>query len=296
MAGSLRLITFEHALSKNLKIGVQLKEASVVDLTSSLGIKDMKTLLEERAQNPGKFDQSAFSIISSGKSRIPSSEVKIKAPIYNPEKILCVGLNYLDHAKETGMAVPAEPVCFSKFASSIIGPGDAIVKPDETNELDFEAELVVVIGKQGKHIKEAEALDYVAGYTVGHDVSARDWQLRKPGAQWMMGKTFDTFSPIGPAIVTGITDPHNLGVRAILNGQTVQNSNTKQFIFNVNKMLSYISQVVTLKPGDLIFTGTPPGVGMGRKPPLWMKPGDKVTIEIDQLGSLTNEVVASGRK
>jgi len=180
---------------------------------------------------------------------------------------------------------------FKIFPSAIIGNGDNIIKPEETNELDWEVELVAVIGKEGKNIKESEALDYIFGYTVGNDVSARDWQLKKGGGQWLLGKTWDTFAPIGPAIVTKVNDPHNLGIRCILNGKSVQDSNTKQFIFNLNQMISYASRVFTLKPGDLIFTGTPPGVGMGRKPQVWMKPGDKVTVEIDEIGSITNNVV-----
>jgi len=234
----------------------------------------------------------AWTAVNSGKNRFNLKDVVIKAPIYNPEKVICVGLNYVDHAIESGMAVPAEPVLFSKYASSIVGTGDNIVKPGTTEQLDFEAELAIVIGKTGRNIKEADAHHYIAGYTVAHDVSARDWQLKKPGGQWMAGKTFDTFCPIGPAIVTEVSNPSALGIRCILNGQKVQNSNTNQFIFHPPKLLAYISAIVTLKPGDLILTGTPPGVGFGRKPQLFMKPGDEVTIEIDELGSITNRIVA----
>lgn len=179
------------------------------------------------------------------------------------------------------------------------GTGDNIVKPKQTQELDYEVELVLVIGKEGKNIPRAEALQYVGGYTVGNDVSARDWQIKKPGGQWMLGKTWDTFAPIGPSILlnplllssTDPFNPNNLGVRCILNGTTVQNSNTREFIFDVGTMIEYISQIVTLKPGDLIFTGTPHGVGMGRKPQLWMKAGDIVQCEIDDLGTISNTVV-----
>jgi len=199
----------------------------------------------------------------------------------------------MDHVKETGRNPPKEPVLFSKYASAIVGPDDPIMKPAETSELDYEVELVVVIGKEGKSIPEKDALDYVVGYTVGHDVSARDWQYNRGGGQWMAGKTFDTFSPIGPSIVTNISNPNNLGIRCILNGQTVQQSSTSQFIFKTEQLISYISKIVTLRPGDLIFTGTPPGVGVARKPPLFMKHGDTVTCEIDEIGRLTNKILGS---
>ena len=160
--------------------------------------------------------------------------------------------------------------------------------------MDFEAELVIVIGKKGRKISEANALDHVAGYSVGHDVSARDWQLEKDGKQWMVGKTFDTFAPIGPVLVTKdeVADVHNLGIRLRLNGKTMQNSNTKEFIFSVPQMVSYISQVITLEPGDLIFTGTPPGIGHALSPQVYMKPGDVAEVEIDGLGTLVNPVIS----
>jgi len=284
MNSMLKLVTFDHKGTR--KIGSLSHSNDVVDLTAATGFKDMKSLLEG-GEKSLKIASDAF---TSGKHRLPLQDIKIRAPIYNPEKIICVGLNYSDHAKESGMQIPPEPVLFSKFASSIIGPYDKIIKPRETNELDYEVELVVVMGKTGRRIKESEAQQYVAGYTVGHDVSARDWQLRKPGGQWMAGKTFDTFCSIGPSIVTKVSDPNGLNIRCTLNGQTVQSSNTNQFIFKVDKLVSYISNICTLKPGDLIFTGTPHGVGMGRKPQLWMKPGDKVICSIDELGELHNSV------
>jgi len=288
VSSALRLITFDH---RNLrKIGAHLDAKYVVDLTVALGIPDMKTFLE-KTHSHGLIEKT-HTALKSGKNQINVSDIKIRAPIYNPEKIICVGLNYLDHAIETGMKVPSEPILFSKYATTIIGPGDAIVKPNEVEEFDWEVELVLVIGKEGRRIKESEAFDYVAGYTVGNDVSARDWQLKKPGGQWMGGKTWDTFAPIGPAIVTKVSDPHNLGIKCVLDKDTVQNSNTKQLIFKTEKMISYISTICTLKPGDLIFTGTPPGVGMSRKPPKWMNPGETVTCSIDELGSISNPIVA----
>ena len=222
------------------------------------------------------------------------ADVRLLAPVPDPKKIICIGLNYLDHAKESGVEPPGEPILFSKYASALIGHGGSIVLPASSHEVDYEAELVVVIGRGGRHIARERALEHVGGYAVGHDVSARDWQLNKPGKQWMAGKTFDTFAPVGPELVTPdeVPDPHNLGIRLRLNGQTMQNSSTSQLIFKVDELVAYLSGVFTLEPGDLIFTGTPPGVGMARKPPVWLKPGDAVEVEIDHLGTLRNTVIA----
>jgi 2-keto-4-pentenoate hydratase/2-oxohepta-3-ene-1,7-dioic acid hydratase in catechol pathway len=219
--------------------------------------------------------------------------VKLVAPVHDPQKIICLGLNYRDHAAESGSPIPKEPILFSKYPTALIGHGDNIVLPPVSSEVDYEAELVIVVGKRGRNIPESQAPAYVAGYTVGHDVSARDWQLKKDGKQWMVGKTFDTFAPVGPVLVTAdeVPDPHNLPIRLRLNGKTMQDSNTKQMIFSVGATLAYLSQVFTLEPGDLIFTGTPPGVGFARKPPVYLKGGDIVEVEIDGLGLLRNPVV-----
>ena len=224
----------------------------------------------------------------------PVAGARLHAPVYDPHKILCIGLNYRDHAIEGGKAIPAEPVVFGKFHGALIGPGQPIVLPKVSHKVDYEAELVVVIGKRGRHITEQKAFEHVAGYTCGHDVSARDWQFRGEEKQWIIGKTFDTFAPTGPELVTRdeAPDPHNLPIRLRLNGQVMQNSNTKEFIFGVPKLLAYLSQVVTLEPGDLIFTGTPPGVGAARKPPVWLKPGDVAEVEIEGIGMLRNTCVA----
>jgi 2-keto-4-pentenoate hydratase/2-oxohepta-3-ene-1,7-dioic acid hydratase in catechol pathway len=211
----------------------------------------------------------------------------------DPPKILCIGLNYRDHAAESGAPLPKEPVVFSKFATALIGPGDAIVLPAVSREVDYEAELVLVVGKRGRHLTAANALEHLAGYTIGHDVSARDWQLKKDGKQWLAGKTFDTFAPTGPVLVTAdeVPDPHSLGIRLRLNGQTMQESNTRQMIFTAADLLVYLSRIVTLQPGDLIFTGTPSGVGFVRKPPVFLRAGDVVEVEIEGLGVLRNPVV-----
>ncbi len=224
-----------------------------------------------------------------------ANAVKLLPPIPDPSKILCIGLNYRDHALEGGKAIPTEPVLFGKFPNTLIAHGDPIKIPKVSQKVDYEAELVIVIGKTGKHIpNDKSAFDYVGGYTCGHDVSGRDWQFRGEEKQWIIGKTFDTFAPTGPVVVTtdeGI-DPHNLKIALRLNGETLQNSSTKEFIFGVPHLLNFLSQVVTLEPGDLIFTGTPPGVGIARKPPILLKPGDVAEVEIEGIGTLRNPCVA----
>jgi len=218
------------------------------------------------------------------------SDVNILPPISQPEKIICVGLNYIDHCKETGMEPPASPVIFSKYANAIIGHNDAVEIPINSNEVDFEAELVIVIGKEAKCVSEEDANDYVFGYTIMNDVSARDLQFAD--GQWSRGKTADTFAPIGPIIVTHdeVGDPHQLAISLELNGEIMQDSNTNNLIFTVPQIISFLSQSMTLKPGDLIATGTPPGVGMGRNPKVWLKNGDKMNINIEKIGTLTNHV------
>jgi 2-keto-4-pentenoate hydratase/2-oxohepta-3-ene-1,7-dioic acid hydratase in catechol pathway len=225
--------------------------------------------------------------------RVAAGQARLMAPVPDPQKVVCVGLNYRDHAAESGAPIPTEPVLFSKFPSALIGHGDTIVLPPVSKEVDYEAELVLVVGKKGRNLTPTAAMGCLAGYTVGHDVSARDWQLRKDGRQWLAGKTFDTFAPAGPWLVTAdeVPDPHALDIRLRLNGATMQQSNTAQMIFRAGELLSYISQIVTLLPGDLIYTGTPSGVGMARKPPVFLKGGDVVEVEIQGLGVLRNPVV-----
>ncbi len=221
-------------------------------------------------------------------------EGRLLSPIPLPGKVICIGLNYRDHAEESGQPIPTEPVCFSKFSSAVTGPDAPIILPKVAHKVDYEAELVVVIGKRGKNIPREKAMEHVAGYTVGHDVSARDWQIGRPGGQWLLGKTPDTFAPMGPHLVTRdeIADPHQLQIQLRLNGETLQNSSTKELIFRVDELVAHLSQLITLEPGDVIFTGTPPGVGAARKPPIFMKAGDVAEVEIAGLGILTNPVVA----
>jgi 2-keto-4-pentenoate hydratase/2-oxohepta-3-ene-1,7-dioic acid hydratase in catechol pathway len=210
--------------------------------------------------------------------------------ISRPGKIVCVGLNYLDHAQETGQKVPTAPLLFAKWPNTLIGHGDTIVLPDAAQEVDYEAELGVVIGTTAKHVTEGQALDHVEGYICLNDVSARDLQFAD--GQWTRGKSPDTFCPVGPRLVAReeIPDPQQLGIRCILNGQTMQDSSTAQMIFSVAEIIAYVSRVITLEPGDLIATGTPAGVGVFRDPKVLLKDGDEVSIEIDGLGTLTNPV------
>ena len=234
----------------------------------------------------------ANAVVKSGAHRV-AKPVKLKAPIDGVQKVICVGMNYVEHCTEQNMPVPTEPVIFNKFPSTICGTGDPLPKDPETEELDYEVEPAGVIGKTvPRRTTEADADQYILGYTVAHDVSARDWQLKKNGGQWLIGKTFDNYAPIGPAIVTraGI-DPNNIGVRTRVNGRTLQDGHTKEFVFTPQFCVAWISRFVTLEPGDLIFTGTPSGVGCFRDPPIWLQKGDVVECEIDGIGTITNPVV-----
>ena len=221
---------------------------------------------------------------------------KILSPIA-PTNILCIGLNYREHAAESGMPPPEHPILFMKPTSALTNPGDPIRLPacQHEEEVDYECELAAVIGKEARDVSEAEALDYVLGYTCGNDVSARRWQLHGGGGQWIRGKGFDTFCPLGPVLVTAdeIPDPQALAIRTYLNGQTMQDHTTGDMIFTVAQLVSFLSQDTTLLPDTVIMTGTPQGVGFARKPPVWLKPGDEVIIEIEKIGKLVNPVVAA---
>lgn len=216
------------------------------------------------------------------------------API-EPKGILCIGLNYKHHAAESGMKPPELPILFVKGNNTLQHPGDPIEIPTHlaSAEVDYECELAVVIGRACKNVSREKALDYVLGYTCANDVSARDWQIRKGGGQWCRGKFFDTFAPLGPVLVTTdeIPNPNALGIKTILNGETVQDWNTNDMIFDVPALIEFLSGSTTLLPGTVILTGTPHGVGMAAKPPRWLKAGDVVTIEIEKIGQLTNPVI-----
>jgi 2-keto-4-pentenoate hydratase/2-oxohepta-3-ene-1,7-dioic acid hydratase in catechol pathway len=214
----------------------------------------------------------------------------VSLPIDRPEKIICVGLNYRDHAEEQGTELPAAPLLFAKWPNTLIGAGEPILIPPVTKQVDYEAELGVVIGKRVRAASADDALEAVRGYICLNDVSARDLQFSD--GQWVRGKSLDTFCPVGPELVPAadVPDPQRLAIRALVNGEPLQDSNTSNMIFSVGEIVAHVSQAITLEPGDLIATGTPAGVGAFRDPPVWLQPGDEVTIEIEHLGALTNPV------
>jgi len=263
-----------------------LVDDQVVDLAPT-GYKDVLSFLEagDRAV------EAAQKAASEKADARPAADVKLHAPLV-PPKFILIGLNYLDHAKESNIEPPDTPTVFTKYNNTVVGPGDPIVLPPVSNKVDYEAELAFVIGKKCKNVPAEKWEEYVFGYTICHDVSARDYQLAT--TQWTIGKTFDTFGPLGPAVVAKdeVPDPHNLRISLELNGKVMQDSNTSQFIFRIPDLIEYLSKVMTLLPGDLISTGTPPGVGFARKPPVFMKAGDEVAIQIEKLGELRNPVVA----
>ena len=221
---------------------------------------------------------------------VPRQDAYWFAPVPRPGKIICIGLNYRDHAAESNMAIPEKPVIFSKFSSAVVAPGEPVVLPSTSRQVDYEAELAVVIGRRAKHVSANRAYDYVLGYTAFNDVSARDFQFAD--GQWQRGKSCDTFAPMGQTIVTTdeIRDPHKLSIKLVLNGETMQDSNTDQLIFGVPALIEFLSQSITLEPGDVIATGTPSGVGFARKPPVFLKPGDRMEVLIEGIGGLGNPV------
>lgn len=299
----MKLVTYQ--TTKHSKIGLMLAD-QIVDLQATYSAMpdtdasmpdSMIDLLAEGDAGLAKVRAVLDHVQADGAGRYDSIEnVTLLPPVLNPGKVLALGRNYAAHAAEGGSAPPDFPMLFHKTAGSLLGAGGTIIIPPVTSKVDYEAELVVIIGRECKEVSEADALDYVAGYTVGNDVSARDLQRRT--TQFTAGKMLDTFGPIGPALVTSdeLSDPSNLQIQARLNGEVMQDSNTKMMIFNVPFTVSYISQIVALQPGDVIFTGTPEGVGFARNPPVWLKEGDEITIEVERVGVLTNTVAnASGK-
>ena len=254
------------------------------EIAASLVPTSTRALLEG-----GAASQDAIAAITEWVT-VPAASARLHAPIADPGKFICIGLNYSDHAAETGNAIPKEPPIFAKWSNAIIDPGEPILRPRGSRALDWEVELGVVIGRPARYVSREEALDYVWGYTIINDASARDFQMLT--SQWMAGKIFETAAPVGPYIAdrTDVPDPHTLSLKTFVNGKQMQNGNTKTFIFDVRYLVSYLSGLMTLMPGDLIATGTPPGVGLGMKPPVYLNPGDTVRMEITGLGTLENPV------
>ena len=257
---------------------VDLNEANSALPASVLGILE-QGLLAEAEQTAHAADD-----------HIPEDSVRLAAPIPRPSKVICVGLNYKDHAEETGQELPQHPLLFSKATSAVIGPYDDVILPEESKEVDYEVEFAVVIGKTATKVAEADAFDFIAGYTVANDVSGRDIQFRQ--GQWHQGKSYDTFMPMGPYLITrnAIADPGNLHVECILNGQKLQDSNTNQLIFDTAALVSRISSIMTLFAGDVISTGTPAGVGVFRDPKILLKPGDMMETTVEGIGTLKNAI------
>jgi acylpyruvate hydrolase len=287
----MKLVTFVH--NNRTRLGaLTASENEVIDLNlANSAIPDAMIPFLEAGKEALALAQQAISSAPAA-ATIQRSAVKLKAPIPRPGKIICIGLNYRDHAGETGQAVPTYPTVFAKFNNVVIGPDEPIIIPKLTDQVDYEAELGFVIGKTARHVPLEQALDYVAGYVPFHDVSARDFQNRT--SQWTLGKTFETFGPMGPALVTAdeIPDPQTLDISLSIGGEVLQKSNTRELIFNVQQLLSILSGIMTLEPGDLVSTGTPSGVGAARNPKRWLRPGETVKLEIAKLGTLSNPVIA----
>lgn len=280
---TLKLITF--TLNHEPRLGAWLPDG-IIDLTEGGFPASMKTFIQAGAET---WQRAAAWIASADAPRLPAASARLLAPILDPGKIVAIGLNYRDHIREIGAKVPDRPLIFTKFSTSIIGHRESIVwDPAHTAQVDWEVELAVVIGKRARNVAQAEALDYVFGYTIINDVSARDLQFADK--QWNRAKSLDTFCPMGPLLVTAdeIADPHALGLRCLVNGSVMQQSNTRELVFNIPFLVEYLSRSFTLEAGDIIASGTPGGVGMSRQPPVFLHDGDVVTCEIDQIGALEN--------
>lgn len=271
----------------NEKPGVEFNDGTRIDV-SQFGEDYTQNFFEKN----GLFRLKEWLEENKKKCPVVENNIRLAPPVLNPSKIVCVGLNYAKHAAESGMAVPTEPVLFFKSTTAIVGPNDEVMLPRGGDKTDWEVELAVVIGKKASYVEENDAMDYVAGYLLHNDISERAFQLEREG-QWVKGKSCDTFAPIGPFLTTKdeIEDPHNLSIWLKLNGELVQNSNTSDFIFNIPTVVSYISQFMTLLPGDIISTGTPFGVGLGMNPPKYLKEGDTMELGIDGLGVSQQKVI-----
>ncbi|MEJ1968133.1 MAG: fumarylacetoacetate hydrolase family protein [Rhizomicrobium sp.] len=281
----MKLATFEAGGQERLGV---VKGAALVDLTPHRLAADMTQLianwdtLKDRVAAVAAADKPAYAI----------GEVHLSAPVPRPSKVMAIGLNYADHIAESGAKTPEKQIWFAKLGNALNAPYDPIQVPKVSTMIDWEAEMVFVIGKRCRHVPKEKAHEVIFGYTCGNDVSVRDWQFHTP--QWLVGKSFDTHAPVGPWIVTAdeIGDPHALGIRCLVNGQLKQSSNTSNLVFDCFDQVAYLSQAMTLEPGDMVFTGTPGGVGQSMKPPQFLKAGDTVRIEIDRIGFISGRMIA----
>ena len=278
---------------KLLRVGDKGKEIPAI-VDNENNYRDLSSLVDDLKPSTLNFEI-LKKIKDSGISKLPivSKDQRLGSCVNKPGKFIAIGLNYSDHAKETGAKTPTEPIVFMKASSSICGPNDEIEIPKGSNKLDWEVELAFVVGKDTKNISEKDAPDHILGYCIVNDVSEREWQIEKLG-QWVKGKSGDTFGPTGPYLVTkeAIDDINNLNLTTEVNGKKMQSGNTKNMIFNTNFILSYLSKFMSLQPGDLVTTGTPAGVGMGMNPQIFLKPGDNIKIAIDNLGTQTSKIVS----
>ncbi len=281
----MRLVNFR----KDAESGFGVEREGKIFPLSSAGYRSDKEFF---ADGPKALD-AARALSDNKNAAFLSEQVQLLAPVLKPGKILCIGLNYRDHAIESGMAIPSVPTVFLKLPNAVTAPGANIVLPAISEQPDYEAELAAVIGKSGRNIRAEDWEQYVLGYTILNDVSARDVQLAT--SQWTLGKSFDTFCPMGPAIVTTdeLRDPHALDIRLAINGETLQHSNTRELIFKLPQLIAHLSSIVPLEPGDVISTGTPAGVGLGREPKRWLKPDEEIVINIEGIGELRNRTVAA---
>lgn len=286
----MKIVTFKTGAESRFHVGAITAEGRVADLTSLVkaGGLTAAEVCDCYDLDGGFIDKARRSI--NGLPTFGRAEITMCAPVPRPPKIICVGLNYRDHAIESKMAIPTSPITFTKFPICAIGSGESILLPSKSTQVDYEAELAVVVGRRAKHVAAADAMNYVFGYANFNDVSARDFQFAD--GQWSRGKSCDTFAPMGEFVATKneIADPHDLRIRFRLNGETMQDSRTDQLIFRIPEIIEFLSASVTLEPGDVIATGTPPGVGFARKPPVFLKDGDVAEVEIEGLGVLTNAV------
>jgi 2-keto-4-pentenoate hydratase/2-oxohepta-3-ene-1,7-dioic acid hydratase in catechol pathway len=302
----MRLVTYDSAGRWRAGIAVEgwvvdtaaAAEAAGLAQDDAAGWASNRHVIQLPAHRQAQLENAARTLAASGApppAVHPADTVRIGPPIFDPDKIICLGLNYRDHAKESGLPIPAVPILFAKYRNSLTGPASPILLPAASQEVDYEAELAVVIGRRCKHVPADDALGVVAGYMAVNDVSARDLQMQT--SQWTAGKALDTFAPCGPALVINeIRDPQALHVWARVNGRTLQDGHTREMIFSVAESIAFISRLMTLEPGDIIATGTPAGVGFKRNPPVFLHHGDVVEVEIEGIGVLRNPVVDSTRE
>ncbi len=283
----MKLLTFQQNNSVHLGIRTA---TGVVDVTQA-GQEGVQTTMEAVIRGGAEALRALQAFVDASTDILNEQDLQLGPCVVNPEKLICIGLNYKRHARESGMAVPEVPLLFSKFNNALAGAGEAIPLPDNAVQYDYEIEMGVVIGKEARNVRVEDALDYVFGYFTANDMSVRDLQFRT--SQWLLGKTPDKFFPAGPYLVTAdeVGDPQNLGLYCWVNGELRQNSNTADMIFSVAEIISYTSQYMTLKPGDVISTGTPEGVILGRKEKDWLQPGDEVVVEVEGLGRCGNRMV-----